>query len=34
MGIVFSSPLAWIGADAIVIPVYAVMIRWIRKRMG
>ena len=31
MGIVFSSPLAWIGADAIVIPVYAVMMRRLRR---
>lgn len=27
IGIVFSSPLAWIGADAIVIPAYAMTIR-------
>lgn len=34
MGIVFSSPLAWIGADAIVIPVYAVMMRRLRRSQG
>ncbi len=32
-GIIFSSPLAWIGADAIVIPVYMYTIRKLKKAM-
>ncbi len=30
-GVVFSTPLAWIGANLVVIPVYAVMIRKLRR---
>ena len=32
-GIVFSSPLAWMGADAIVIPVYAAMMRKMKRTL-
>ena len=30
-GVVFSTPFAWIGADLLVIPVYAFMIRKLKK---
>ena len=33
-GIVFSSPLAWLGAIAIVIPVYAVMMNRMKRNPG